>query len=299
MSYEHLVDTRPQPAQPRRMEETQPTRRRRRPGSKLLLLLFLAAALLVAMGLVPGRTNVLLLGIDRTPAGSVAGRSDTMMLFTFQPLRPYVGVLSIPRDLWVNIPGVGSNRINTAHFFAESAQAGTGPAAAAETVQTNFGVDVDYTIRVQFEDLVGLVDALGGVVIELPEASSGLPAGEHRLDGTQALAFVRDRAASDDFSRMARGQLFLKGLIKSSIAPSSWPRWPLAAAELASAIETDVPFWIWPRLLMATARVGVDGIDSRVLQRGQVVGMVTADGAQVLQPNWVEINPILLELFGQ
>ncbi len=222
-----------------------------------------------------------------------------MMLFTFKPLQPYVGVLSIPRDLWVTIDGVGNNRINTAHFYAESEEPGTGPDAAAEAVQTNFGVDVDYTLRVQFDDLVAVVDALGGVILELPEPTSGLSAGRHRLDGEQALAFVRDRAASDDFSRMARGQLFLKGLIKTAMAPANWPRWPLAAAQLISAVDSDIPIWIWPRLLTATARVGVDGIDSHVLQRGQVVGMVTTNGAQVLQPVWSEINPLLLEVFGQ
>jgi LCP family protein required for cell wall assembly len=259
----------------------------------------MALLLLAALGFIPGRINVLLLGIDRTPPGTAVGRSDTMMLFTFQPARPYVGVLSIPRDLWLPIPGIGPNRINTAHFFAESLEAGTGPAAAAETVRTNFGVDVDYTFRIQFEGLVKVVDALGEVVIDLPEATSGLPAGRHRLDGEQALAFVRDRAASDDFSRMERGQLFLKALIRSGLSPVSWPRWPLAVSELNKAVDSNIPLWVWPRLAVATLRVGVDGIDGHILERGQVIGRITPEGAQVLDPVWSEINPLLLEVFGQ
>ena len=99
--------------------------------------------------LVPFRTNFLVLGIDRTPEGTDLGRSDTNILFTVRPLRPHVGVLSIPRDLWVSIPGIGENRINTAHYFGEAGNQGSGPNAALETVEFNFGIPVNYFLRIK------------------------------------------------------------------------------------------------------------------------------------------------------
>ncbi len=143
--------------------------------------IFLLAALL---GLItgiyffaPGRTNVLLLGIDQTAPGSAAGRSDTMILTTVIPAEPSADMLSIPRDIWLTIPGYGENRINTAHFFAEAAQPGSGPAAAMQTVQENFGVDVDHFIRVQFEGFREVFNAMGGVDIELSEVNGRVRAG--------------------------------------------------------------------------------------------------------------------------
>ena len=63
---------------------------------------------------------------------------DTIILTTFNPWKPNVGMLSIPRDLWVNIPGVGENRINTAHFFAEANDPGSGPSATMDTIEAEF-----------------------------------------------------------------------------------------------------------------------------------------------------------------
>lgn len=249
--------------------------------------------------LAPLRTNVLLLGIDRAPVGSDAARTDTMVLTTILPAKPYVGMLSIPRDLWVAIPGEGENRINAAHFLAEAEKPGTGPEAAKNVVRVNFGVDVDYYVRLRFSGLERFVDALGGVQIVLPAPMSGYEAGSHVLDGTRALAFVRDRAGSDDFARMARGQLFLKAVLKTMARPLTWPRVPLAIPALLRSIDTDIPIWLWPRLGLALLRLGPDGIDARVITREMAHGFTTEAGAQVLAPDWSEINPILLEMFGQ
>ena len=84
----------------------------------------------------PNRTNILLLGLDYTDPWNSVGRTDTLILSTFVMPDSYVGMLSIPRDLWVTIPGYGENRINTAHFFAEAKQAGSGPAQTIETIES-------------------------------------------------------------------------------------------------------------------------------------------------------------------
>jgi len=245
------------------------------------------------------RTNVLLLGIDYTDPSNSVARTDTMILTTFIPLDPYVGMLSIPRDLWVTIPGVGENRINTAHFFAEANQTGSGPAAAMQTIKANFGVDVKYYIRVRFEGFREVVDAMGGVDIVLDQPIGGYPAGAHHLTGNKALAFVRDRANSDDFFRMQQGQILLKAAFKQMINPLNWPHIPKVLASLSETVETNIPVWQQVRLALTLLRTGPDGIDNRTITREMVVPFTTDQGAAVLAPNWGLINPVLMEMFGQ
>lgn len=292
--------------QPIRIEREHPKRasiRVKRPslgcgcwGIGLLLLVLLGSAVYL---LLPPRTNVLVLGIDDRSAGTAVGRSDTMILVTFQPVKRYIGMLSIPRDLWVQVPGYGENRINTAHFFAEAQEPGSGPTAAMQVVQVNFGVDVDYSVRMRFDNFIQIVDTLGGVEINLPEPMSGYSAGSHLLNSEQALAFVRDRAGSDDFSRMGRAQIFLRSLAITALSPANIRHWPEMARVGLSAVETDIPIYLWPKFGLTLLFVGLDGIDGRVINRDMVSPFMTSEGAQVLGPRWDVINPVLLEMFGQ
>jgi LCP family protein required for cell wall assembly len=189
--------------------------------------------------------------------------------------------------------------VNTAYFFAENERAGNGSYAAMDTVRLNFGVDVNYYVMVEFDSVKRIADNLGGVEIYLDTPMSGYPAGTHRLNGEQSLAFVRDRQGTDDFFRMSRGQLFLKSLGKQMLSPGSWEHIPNLALVIMDSVETNVPFWLWPRLGFALLRAGPDGIDSRVISREMVNPFTTSGGAQVLAPNWNNINPMLMEMFGQ
>ena len=248
--------------------------------------------------LFPARMNVLLLGIDSRD-GTALGRSDTNILVTILPLRPYIGVLSIPRDLWVEIPGVGEQRINTAHFFAEGAEPGTGPAASMTTVEHNFGVDVNHYFRIQFTGLVGIVDAMGGLNLTLDEAMGGLPPGSHTLTGEEALAFVRDRTGGgSDFFRMQQGQVFLTQFFKQVILPVNWPKLPALFIAISNTVDTNLPVWLWPRIVFALLRAGSDGIDNRIISSDMTSSFLTSEGAQVLIPDWSKIMPMVHEMFG-
>ncbi len=262
-----------------------------------------AALLLALIALVyllfPLRTNILMMGIDARPDEGVYGRSDTTILMTVNPLKPYIGTLSIPRDLWVQIPGHGENRINTAHFFGEIDQPGSGPQAAMQAIRQDFGVTVNYYVRIQFEGFRHIVDALGGVDVTLTEPMSGYDPGTYHLNGEKALALVRDRETSDDFSRMQRGMIFIKAMWKQMIRPTTWPRLPETVRAASKVVDTNVPVWMWPRLGVALLRLGPDGIDSRSIGRDMVTPFVTSEGAQVLAPDWDKINPVLMAMFGQ
>ncbi|MDX9850145.1 MAG: LCP family protein [Anaerolineaceae bacterium] len=283
-----------------RAPEIQPKKKRKGCGGCVLGLVIPVLAILIGYLLFPYRTNVLILGVDRTPEGTFVGRTDTMMLLSVIPLKPDVNLLSIPRDLWVNIPNYGENRINTAHFFAEANLMGTGPDAAMQTVRENFGVSVRYYVRFNFDGFKDIVNAMGGITIEIPEPMSGFEPGTYTLDGEQALAFARDRQSSDDFFRMQRGQMVLRAAVKQMLNPLSWPRIPQTIATGLRAVDTNVPFFEIPRIGIALMRAIVsDSINSQTITREMVYPTLTAEGANVLLPNWEMINPLLLEMFGE
>jgi LCP family protein required for cell wall assembly len=266
--------------------------RRRHPGRTGILIL-----LILFLFFTPLRSTLLIIGIDRTPEGTNAGRSDTMILATMPPFLPQMTLFSIPRDLWVSIPGVGENRINTAHYFAELSQPGTGLAAAAGVVEANFGIRVPYVIRIKFDGIINIVDAMGGITVTVEQSTGMFEAGTHTLDGTQALAFVRDRSGADDFSRQKHAQIFLSAAVKTMLNPVKWLRIPAVAAATIQSLDTNIPFYAWPRLLYGMAFSALFGFDAQTLDRNWVTPWRTDDGAQVLIPNWDLINPAIAEIF--
>ena len=261
--------------------------------------LLLLAALILVYFFAPLRTNILLLGTDDSPERGSVGRTDTIILTTIVPLKPYVGMLSIPRDLWVTIPNVGEQRINTAYFFAEANQPGSGPGAALQTVRDNFGVHVRYYAVIHMLGLTSVVDTLGGVDVNLESPIGNLPAGIYHLNGSEALDFVRERSSSDDFSRMVRTQILLAAVFRKILDPSNWTSAPQVVVSLTQVIDTNIPIWQWPRLLFALLRSFLFGIDSQTITREMVTPFQTSQGAQVLAPNWDAINPLLLKMFGE
>jgi LCP family protein required for cell wall assembly len=267
----------------------------KKPGFWLIML---CLVLVFVFFFTPFRITTLVLGIDTRPSESHwIGRSDTMILTTIPPVSPQVSMLSIPRDLWLNIPNHYQNRINTAHYFAELEVPGSGMSAAKEAIEANFGINVNYAIRIKFSGFVDIVDAFGGVTVNLPEDMSGLNAGPNHLDGKQSLAFVRDRKAGDDFFRQQRGQLFVASAIKEVLNPLKWPRIPAVLAVAAANIETDLPIWLWPRTAYALIFSALKGFDAHTLDRSMISSWVTDEGAQVLSPNWELMNPLIDGLF--
>jgi LCP family protein required for cell wall assembly len=298
--------SRPAPLPAQSMDEYQPIRvgaakpipdirrgehRRLRWGRWLLL----AAVLMYFFA--PLRTNILILGADDSAARGAVGRSDTLILSTITPY--YTGLLGIPRDLWVTIPGVGEQRINTAYFFAEATQPGTGAQAALDTVRENFGVSVHNYLVIHMGGLEDIVDTLGGLDVAIDKPLAGYSPGTYHLDGTQALAFVRERYSADDFSRMRQGQILISAGLKKVLSPANWRYLPGTLLATSRAVDTNVPLWLYPRLGLALVRSALFGVDGRTITREMVSPFQTNEGAQVLRPNWEAINPVVREMFGQ
>jgi LCP family protein required for cell wall assembly len=267
--------------------------------SSMLFIALTSISCLVIFLFFPSRTNILLLGLDYADQGGSLSRTDTIILSTFVPLEPYVGMLSIPRDLWVKIPGVGENRINTAHFYAELNQKNSGPKAVVETIKTNFNVKPDYYVIINFDGFREIINALGGLDIKLDKPMAGYPPGQYHLTGKKTLAFVRDRNNSDDFFRMENGQFILKQLFSEVFLPNNWIKLPSFVFAVIKSIDSNIPFWIWPRIFLGYFLTGSGGIDSRTITRDMVVPHVTEQGAHVLIPIWDKIYPVVLEMFGK
>ena len=118
------------------------------------------------------RVNILIMGLDYRDwsAGEDASRTDSMMVLTIEPSSMTAGLLSIPRDLWVNVPGFGQNKINTAYFLGESNNMpGGGPALATQTVEEFLGIDIQYYAQIDFYTFVQFVDFIGGAKLDIPQ----------------------------------------------------------------------------------------------------------------------------------
>lgn len=219
------------------------------------------------------------------------------MVASFSPLSRSINLLSIPRDLWVEIPQVGENRINTAHFYAESRQPGSGPQAVLDTIEQNFHLPIKYYLRVRFEGFRDIVDAMGGVDIVLNEPMAGYAPGHHHLNGRKALAFVRDRTNADDFFRMSHGQFMLKSLLTNLLNPVKWTRFPFVAKAVYDSIDTNIPLTLWPRLGITAALCGPGRINNYMITREMVTPYITDQGANVLLPKWDLIHILIQKIF--
>ena len=185
-------------------------------------------------------------------------RTDTMILLTMDPLTKTAGVINIPRDLWVNIPGFGYGKINTAYYLGEANQLPEGgPGLAIRAVEQLLGVPINYYAQVDFYAFVRFIDIIGGVVVNVTQEMKidpigqfntiTLQPGEHRLYGPEALAYARARYTDGgDFDRATRQQEVLlevrRRIFKPTVFPSLLARAPEIYRELSGGIHTNMSF---------------------------------------------------------
>ena len=203
------------------------------------------------------RITVLLLGIDeRAQWDEPAWRTDTIMILTLDPVTLKGGVLSIPRDLWVEIPTSGYNRINTAHYLGDVYNyPGGGPALAMLTVERNLGIHIDHYVRLNFEAFITFIDEIGGIEIEVPETINDplypdnnygydplyIPAGTHHFYGDMALKYARTRhTGNGDFDRARRQQQVIQAVLERVRRPDVLAQLIGKAPELYQKIERSV-----------------------------------------------------------
>lgn len=185
---------------------------------------------------------MLVLGSDARE-GDTASRSDVILLTRVDPASGTITMVSIPRDTMVDLPGYGRQKINAAYAY-------DGAAGAVQAVSSFAGVPITHYAEIHFEELQDLVDALGGVWVNVPvsndetgSSNSGmqLNAGEQLLTGEQALAFARERYGytRGDFQRSDNQRILAQAIIKSVLATSPLDL-PGTVQKLAGCVSTDL-----------------------------------------------------------
>jgi LCP family protein required for cell wall assembly len=273
------------------------------------------------------RINILFVGLrgnfpneDKCPFCT-----DTLILLTIDPSTKTAGMLSIPRDMWINIPGFGYSRINTAWTLGRASKLpGGGPALAMETVSQFIGVPVDYYVQVDFDTFIDAIDLLGGVDIYndetllLDPVSHGVDypkvkltcCGERHLNGRTALAYARCRNLKQgcddgDFGRARRQQKVIFAIRDKILDPENFPALMAQAPELyatfSAGIQTNLSFNDALKLAVLVRDIPKESIRSAVIDTNSVIPdsvMVRGVNASILRPIPEKIRALRDQIFG-
>lgn len=242
--------------------------------------------------------NFLVLGTDRVGSGG-SWRTDTIMVVGIDRERNRVAVLSIPRDLYIEIPGYGWSRINTADYIGENVLPveGGGPALVSQILNNTFGISTDHWVRMEMNGFKSVVDAVGGVTVHLDcpfyepiynlDTNSWdyftLPAGDVWMDGETSYWFVRLRLRESDIGRGKRQRQFLWALRDQAANTNLLLRFPELWSAFQETFSTDLSLfemadYVQLALAMDAGNVRATGISLADLQ-----SFTTAQGASVLR----------------
>jgi LCP family protein required for cell wall assembly len=258
------------------------------------------------------RVTILLLGIDQREVEDGPWRTDTMIVFTVDPATHTAGMLSIPRDLWVTIPGYEvEGKINTAHFIGDAQDyPGGGPALALATVQRTLDIPVQYYVRLNFTAFERIIDLIGGVMVCVeqpiddplyPDAGFGyeplyIPAGCQNMDGRLALKYARARHTPlGDFDRARRQQQVILAVRDKVTRADMLPTVIEQAGPLLDALGDSLRTNLSPEQLIELARLGA-AIDPANIQALTVEPSMTLTFRAPTDPPQDALLPIAAEM---
>jgi len=254
--------------------------------------------------------NIVVLGSDQRPDWS-EWHTDVVQVVSIQRDHGAVSVISVPRDLYVYIPGLWMSRINFADLYGETyGYEGGGPALVRDTLLYNLGIRVDYYVRTNFDGLIGIVDTVGGVDIPVhcrlsdhwpyPDENGEYPfltlePGVHHLDGETALWYARSRKTSSVFARERRQQQVLQALWHKARDTEMLTQAPALWQQCQDMVQTDLGI----ADVLALARVALTLDDRNVrfynIGAGAVTPWTTPYGGAVFLPRWEAVEPIVAE----
>ncbi len=261
------------------------------------------------------RVNILMMGIDRRPGEAFISRTDSMMIVSIDPEGKTASILSVPRDLYVAIPGYGQDRINTAFVYGSQGNNPLGGAALAmQTVEYNLGVPIHHYAMVDFSAVIRGIDAIGGIDVYVPyeindptypDMNYGydplyIPAGQQHFDGLTALKFARTRHGDSDIHRAQRQQQVVLAVRNKALAlgvTDMLTRAPTLYQQLENGIMTDLSLDQLVKLGRVVAQIETDNIRNEVLGFEYVSSYRTPQGASVLVLDNQAAAPLIQSLF--
>jgi LCP family protein required for cell wall assembly len=258
--------------------------------------------------------NFLLIGSDKRPGSSY--RTDTMVIAIMWPKEGQVSLISIPRDLWIYIPSVGMQRINTAYQSGEITNyVGGGPGLLKETIAYNLGIRIDHTAMVEFDGFRRIVDTLGGVELPIsctftdwrlidpsydPENENNwwlftLGPGQVHMDGDLALWYARSRLRSNDFDRGRRQQEVLRAIFSKALQTDTFSKIPQLYNDFSSTVITDMGLADMLRMAPYASNFTNADIRGYYIRPPYVSSWTTPGGASVLLPDDTALKQMLVE----
>jgi len=244
--------------------------------------------------------NLALLGSDERPY-TRGHRTDAVMIASLDPTRGTVTLLSIPRDLYVFIPGWRVDRINIADGRG-------GPELVKQTLLYNFGIPIDFWVRMNFGGFRSLIDSLGGVDVTIGRAYADecggswmvFPVGVQHMNGFTALCYARMRKAGSDFDRLRRQQELVLAIFDKAVSLDGLSRLPGLYDQYISLVATDAGLSDLLPLVPLGSQVATDrsrirrfSIDSTMATGWRV----PSSGAAVQLPNHEAIQAMLAVAF--
>lgn len=251
------------------------------------------------------------LGVDQRDEREIP-RTDTIMIGKVDLRAPKVNLISIPRDLLVDIPGYGKDRINTVYVYGEQfKEPGGGIGLLQRTIEKNFGIQIDHFGLLDFQCFRTAVDAVGGVTVNVPRAivDPSYPTedygtklvkfdvGLQRMDGERALEYARTRSADSDFHRIQRQQLIIAAMRDQVLQLRTLPSVPTLLSGCRN-MRSDLGWRDYLNLATSLQTLNSSRVSFAAIDEKMVVDTTLSTGAAVLLPRWDPIRTLVSESFG-
>ena len=263
------------------------------------------------------RLNILLFGFDTRVQDPSAPRTDTLMLLSWNQDTNALDILSIPRDLWVPVPGFPPTKVNLVYSLGETVPStGGGERLLADTLSAFLNQPIDHYAWVNFDGFVRIIDLLGGIDIYVPWAiydekyptpdygvdTFELPAGFQHLDGITTLKYARTRTQDGDYGRIGRQQAVISAVLRQVSDPNNAAGLLAAAPNIIRTLRGNFGTDMNVARMLQLAQMGAANTPQMgrrlILDRHHGEEAISEEGMWVLIPDRTAIRAALSDFFG-
>lgn len=263
------------------------------------------------------RLNILLFGFDTRVQDPSAPRTDTLMLLSWNQETNALDILSIPRDLWVPVPGFPPTKVNLVYSLGETVPStGGGERLLTDTLSAFLNQPIDHYAWVNFDGFVRIIDLLGGINIYVPWAiydekyptpdygieTFELPAGHQRLDGITTLKYARTRTQDGDYGRIGRQQAVISAVLRQVSDPSNAASLLTAAPDIIRTLRGNFGTDMNVARMLQLAQMGAANTPQMgrrlILDRHHGEEAISEEGMWVLIPDRTAVRAALSDFFG-